>query len=146
MNFNLLLALVFFFLLAGCGPASPPEASKPQKTQEAKETRVDREHLRRAHSNIQSYLSDLEGRLRISSAETWSKEAAAAQGDLGNIRIAVVTLRAASQNVVRLESSLSDLEGRLRGASAENWSQNASAAQQLVGNIRIELQNLNRDL
>ena len=146
MNLNLLFALVFCFLLAGCGPASPPEASRPQKPEEPKEARVDRERLRRAHNNIQSYLSDLEGRLRISSAETWSKEAAAAQGDLGNIRIAVGTLRAASQNVVSLESSLADLEGRLRGASAENWNQNASAAQHLVGNIRIELQNLDRDL
>ena len=146
MNFNRIFALVFCFLLAGCRPASPPEASKQQNPEQPKETRVDRERLRRAHSNIQSYLSDLEGRLTISSAETWSKEAAAAQGDLGNIRIALGTLRAASQNVVSLESSLSDLEGRLRGASAENWNQNAAAAQHLVGNIRIELQNLNRDL
>ena len=71
---------------------------------------------------------------------------AAAQGDLGNIRSAIGTLKAASRNVGSLESLLSDLEGKLRGASAENWSQNASVAQQIVGSTQIELQNLRRSL
>ena len=143
MIFKFSMALVFCFLVAGCRPASPPETSSPQKPEEA---RVDREPLRRAFATIQSCLSDLEGRLRISNAQTWSLQAAAAQGDLGNIRSAVGTLKSASQNVGSLESLLSDLEGRLRGASADNWSQNASAAQQIVGSIQIELQNLRRGL
>ena len=132
--------------MAGCGRGSPPEASTSHKTQAVEETKVDREPLRRALSSIQSYLGDLEGRLRISTAETWSHEASAAQGDLGNIRIAVGTLRANSQNVGTLEALLSDLEGKLRGASPENWNPDASAAQQIVGSIRMEVQNLRRSL
>jgi len=141
--FNRLLTLAVCFVVAGCRPASPPEISSPQKPEE---TSVDREPLRRAFANIQSCLSDLEGRLRISNAQTWSLQAAAAQGDVGNIRSAVGTLKAASRNIGSLESLLSDLEGKLRGATAENWSQNASAAQQIVGSIQIELQNLRRGL
>jgi len=104
------------------------------------------EQLRRALGNIQSYLADLEGRLRISTAQTWSHEASAAQHALGNIRIEIGTLKQGSQSVGNLESWLADLEGKLQGASAENWSQNASAAQHIVGNVRLELQTLSRSL
>jgi hypothetical protein len=107
---------------------------------------VNKEPVRRALGNIESYLSDLEGRLRISNSQTWRLQAAAAQGDVGNIRSAIGTLKAASQNLGSLESLLSDLEGRLRGAGADNWNQDVSAAQQIVGSIQIELQNLRRGL
>jgi hypothetical protein len=140
---KLLLLLAVCFLVAGCGPASPPTASSPPKPAEV---RTDRENLRRGLGAMQSHLSDLDGRLRIGTAQTWGQEASAAQGHLGNIRTEIGALRAGSQNVARIESLLSDLEGRLRGASAENWSQNNSMAQRIVGDIRIELQNLNRGL
>jgi hypothetical protein len=133
--------LAVSFLAAACGPASPPEASRPQKSEEP---RTDRQSVKRALGNIQSHLTDLEGRLRISSAETWSHEASAAQHDLGNIQLEVGTLSAGSLNVGGLEALLSELEGRLRSASAENWSQNSSAARHLVGSIRMELQSLSR--
>lgn len=102
--------------------------------------------MRRALSNIQGYLVDLEGRLKLSQADTWSHEASAAQHALGNIRIELGALREGPENVGRLESLLSDLEGSLRGASAENWNQNASAARQTVGSIRIELERLTRGM
>jgi len=142
MSVGPVLTLAVCLLAAGCGPSSPPESSSTQKNQEAK---TDQEpQLRRAVGKIQSYLVELEGRLRLSRAQTWSQEAAAALHALGNIRIEIATLREGSKNVGNLDSLLSDLEGRLRGASAENWSQNASAAQHIVGNIRIELQSLSR--
>jgi hypothetical protein len=143
VSFNLLLSLAFCFSMAGCRPASPPEASSPQKPEAVS---VNKEPVRRALGNIESYLSDLEGRLRISNAQTWRLQAAAAQGDVGNIRSAIGTLKAASRNLGSLESLLSDLEGKLRGASADNWNQDVSAAQQILGSIQIELQNLRRGL
>jgi len=102
--------------------------------------------LRRAVDNIESYLVDLEGHLRISTAQTWSHEASAGQHALGNIRIEVDTLKQGPENVGNLESWLANLEGRLRGANADNWGVNAPAARHAVGNIRIELQTLSRRL
>ena len=104
------------------------------------------EQVRRALGNIESYLADLEGRLRISTAQTWSQEASAAQHAIGNIRIEIGTLKQGSQSVGNLESWLADLEARLRGANAENWSENTTAARHVVGNLRIELQTLSRGL
>jgi hypothetical protein len=128
---------VISLLLAGCSP-SPPSQTSGTNTPAAANTDV--EQLRRALGNIESYLTDLEGRVRTSTAQTWSQEASAAQHALGNIRIEIGTLRRGSQSVGNLESWLADLEGRLRGANAENWSQNTTAAQHIVGNVRIELQ------
>ena len=108
--------------------------------------KADVERHLRALGNIESYLTDLEGRLRISTAQTWSEEASAAQHALGNIRIEIGTLRQGSQSVGNLESWLADLEGRLRGANPENWSENTTAARHIVGNVRIELQTLSRSL
>lgn len=140
---NPILLSTLCLLLVGCSPSPPPKASSPEKTQEPK---ADRERLRRALGNIQSYLADLEGRLRISTAQTWSQEASAALHALGNIRIEIGTLRQGSQNVGNLELWLSELEGKLTAATADNWSQNAQAAQHIVGNLRIELQTLSRGL
>jgi len=135
--------LVISLLLAACSPSPPPEPGGASTPAPAK---ADVERLRRALGNIESYLADLEGRLRISDAQTWSHEASAAQHDLGNIRIEIGTLKQGSQSVGNLESWLSDLEVRLQGANAENWSENASAAQHIVGNLRLELQTLSRRL
>jgi hypothetical protein len=136
-------ALLVSLLLVACSPAPPPQISGTNTPAPAK---ADVARLRRALGNIESYLTDLEGRLRISTAQTWSQEASAAQHALGNIRIEIGTLRQGSQNVGDLESWLADLEGKLQGANAENWSVNATAAQHIVGNVRIELQTLSRSL
>jgi hypothetical protein len=138
-----ILTLAVCLLMAGCGPPPPPETPNTPKPQESK---TDQQHLRRALGNIKAYLADLEGRLRISSAQTWRLEASAAQQAVGNIRIELGALRTGSINVGNLESLLSELEGSLRGASAENWSQDASAARQIVGSIQLELQALSRGL
>jgi hypothetical protein len=143
MSLKLALSLVVCLLAAGCRPTAPPEASSPPKPDQA---RRDEERLRRTLGNLEAHLSSLEGRIRTSSAQTWSHEASAALRDLGNIRIELGALRAGSLNVAGLQSLLSDLEGRLQGASAENWGRNASAAQHIAGNIRIELQRLSRGL
>lgn len=119
-----------------------PASDRPAKSP----TRADVERLRQALGSIESYLADLEARLRISTAQTWSQEASAAQHALGNIRIEIGTLRQGSQSVGNLESWLADLEGKLQGANAENWSVNATAAQHIVGNVRIELQALGQRL
>ena len=142
-----LIALCIIPVLAlwvtGCGPASVPEPVEPQSSQNA---RAELEQLRRALDNIQAYLAELEGRLKISDAESWPQEAAAAQHALGNIRMELSTLRQGSQKVGSLESWLADLESRLKGASTNNWEENASAAQHIAGNIRIELQGLAQGL
>jgi hypothetical protein len=143
MSVNSILVFAVCLAAAGCRPSSPPEETNLHRPEEVK---GDQEQARRALGNIQSYLSDLDGRLRISSAQTWSQEASAAQRDLGNIRTEIGNLRQGSRNVANLESLLFDMEERLRGASADNWRLNASAAQQIVGSIRIELQSVNRGL
>jgi len=136
-------ALVMALLLAACSPSPPSQTSGTNTPAPAK---TDVRPLRRALGNIESYLADLEERLRISTAQTWSQEASAAQHALGNIRIEIGTLRQGSQSVGNLESWLADLEGRLRGANPENWGENTTAARQIVGNVRIELQTLSRSL
>jgi hypothetical protein len=143
MSIPLLLTLVVYLLIAGCNPSTPPESNNPQKTQA---TKTDRTHLRRALNNIQMYLGDLEGRLRISNEQTWSLEASTARNALGSIQLQVSTLRQDAQDVGMLESLLSELDDSLRGASTDNWRPNASTAQQIVGNIRMELQHMNRRL
>ena len=136
-------AFVISLLLAGCSPSPPSQTSGTNTPAPAK---TDVEQLRRALGNIESYLTDLEGRVRTSTAQTWSQEASAAQHALGNIRIEIGTLRQGSQSVGNLESWLADLEGRLRGANPENWGENTTAARHIVGNVRIELQTLSRSL
>jgi hypothetical protein len=144
MSLSPVWTLVAGLLAAGCGPAPPPEPNSTRKPQQAKTGQE--QQLRRAVGRMQSCLGDLEGRLRLSQAQTWSQEASAAQQTLGQIRMEIGALRAGSKNVAPLDSLLSDLEGRLRGASLDNWSRNASAAQRLVGDLRIALQNLSREL
>lgn len=143
MNWPPFFALAVCFFVGGCRPASPPQ---PTITVEPEEIKTTPEPLLRTVGTIRSSLNNLQQRLRLSTAETWSREAAAAEHDLGNIRIAVGRLRADSQNVGKLESLLTDLEGKLRGASAENWNQNAPAAEQILGSIRIEFQQVSRGL
>lgn len=126
-------------LLAGCTPSQPPETGAAPKPQKAK---ADHKQLLRAIGNIHSYLIDLDGKLRLSNAQTWSQDAPAAQYALGNIRLELGLLKAGPVNAAKLDSLLSDLEGRLKGASLDNWHENASAARHIVGNIQIELQTL----
>ena len=146
MNTPFLVTLAVYLAIAGCRPSMPPEASSPQPSPADQVAQTDRAPLRRALNHIQFYLSDLEGRLKISNAQTWNLEASTARNALGNIELEVGVLRQEAQNVGRLESLLSQLDDNLRGATADNWGQNATAAQQSVGSIRLELQNLNRRL
>jgi hypothetical protein len=138
-----ILSMAGCLLVAGCSPTPLPEPSTPAVSEAAQ---AERERLRQALDNIRAYLAELEGRLKISDAETWSHEASAAQHALGNIRIEMGTLRQGSLNLGNLESWVADLEGRLTGANAENWKQNAPAAQHIAGNLRIELQALSQGL
>jgi hypothetical protein len=146
MNTPFLVTLAVYLIIAGCRPSTPPEASSPQPSPADQVAQTDRAPLRRALNHIQVYLSDLEGRVKISNAQTWNLEATTARNALGNIGLEVGVLRQEAQNVGTLESLLSQLDDNLRGATADNWGRNATAAQQSVGNIRFELQNINRRL
>jgi hypothetical protein len=139
MNITLNTVLVLGLLTAGCGPAPIPEVSEPEA---ARDVGAESHPLRRAVTNMESFLSELEGRLKMSDANRWPQDAAAAQQIVGNFRREMSAFRQGSPGVGNLESWLADLEGRLKGASTNNWSENAPAAQHIAGNIRIELEKM----
>lgn len=136
-------ALVLSCFLVGCDRHPAPIAPDPPRAADAKK---DRRQVREQLDNIESFLADLEGRLRLSNEDSWRHEFSSALHALGNIRAEVVRLKQESVNVGSLESLLCDLESRLKVAGDDTWSVNASTARDIAGSIRIELQGLRRGL
>lgn len=84
MNIKVSVILALGLLLTGCGPVPMPEVSEPEA---ARDVGAESQQLRRAVTNMESFLSELEGRLKGASTNNWSENASAAQHIAGNIRI-----------------------------------------------------------